>query len=157
MPSICFLFQVQTPRAQRDRVFLLRKGPKVLAIYDRETPGKRPAQRRREYGRYPLAWGQRVDLAGPHLNTTMKRIGQLRDQLETDIGKSIENIRINESKARRLSNTATISFQFVENETVPLLLSQPGVCAPSGSTRPSHVTSRKGFPALWPVEPCGSV
>jgi cysteine desulfurase len=59
---------------------------------------------------------------------------------------------VNGDRQRRLPNTANISFEYVEGESILLLLSDLGICASSGSActsgslEPSHVLRAMGVP-----------
>ena len=99
-----------------------------------------------------IGLGRACELAQHHTDRENTQIRQLRDRLEAGIRQRIPNIRINGGKTRRLSNTSSISFQFVESEAILLLMDQLGICASSGSactsgsTEPSHVLRSMGIP-----------
>ncbi len=64
----------------------------------------------------------------------------------------MQNAVLNGDPKRRLPNTASISFEFIEGEAILLLLSEKGICASSGSActsgslAPSHVLRAMGVP-----------
>ena len=84
-----------------------------------------------------------------HENTTVK---QLRDKLEEQILASCTDSFINGDINHRLPNTTNISFEFIEGESILMLLNQFGICASSGSActsgslEPSHVLRAMGVP-----------
>jgi cysteine desulfurase len=96
--------------------------------------------------------GKACELAGQRIEEENTRVRQLRDRLEDEIKKRIPNYRINGGKALRLPNTTNISFEFVEGESILLLMDQFGICASSGSActsgslQPSHVLRAMGVP-----------
>lgn len=69
----------------------------------------------------------------------------LRDRLEDTILSSIPNTRLNGTidRARRLPNTANISFEYVEGESILAHLDEAGICVSTGSAcnAESHVSS----------------
>jgi len=60
---------------------------------------------------------------------------------------------LNGHRSRRLPNNANLSFDYVEGESLLLLLDQQGICASAGSActagavEPSHVLTALGVPA----------
>jgi cysteine desulfurase len=80
------------------------------------------------------------------------RVKALRDRLEKEIIKRCTDTRVNGDTANRLPNTTNISFEFVEGESILLLLSDKGIAASSGSActsgslEPSHVLRAMGIP-----------
>ncbi|MGH2599197.1 MAG: cysteine desulfurase family protein, partial [Dehalococcoidia bacterium] len=79
----------------------------------------------------------------------------LRDRLLTEIPARIPNAPVNGplDTTRRISNNASVCFQFVEGEAVLLSLDMNGIAASSGSActsgslEPSHVLTAMGIPA----------
>jgi cysteine desulfurase len=73
------------------------------------------------------------------------RLRQLRDKLEDTILSSIPNARLNGTpqRERRLPNTANISFEHVEGESILAHLDEAGICVSTGSAcnAESHVSS----------------
>ena len=80
------------------------------------------------------------------------RVKALRDRLEKEIIKRCSDTRVNGDTVNRLPNTTNISFEFVEGESILLLLSDKGIAASSGSActsgslEPSHVLRAMGIP-----------
>ncbi|MBD0326371.1 MAG: cysteine desulfurase NifS, partial [Pyrinomonadaceae bacterium] len=73
------------------------------------------------------------------------RIRSLRDQLEDTILNTIPNTRLNgtHNRERRLPNTANISFEYIEGESILAHLDEAGICVSTGSAcnAESHVSS----------------
>lgn len=73
---------------------------------------------------------------------TMRR---LRDKLEETILQTIPNARLNgtRNRARRLPNTANISFEYIEGESILAHLDEAGIMVSTGSAcnADSHVSS----------------
>ena len=75
---------------------------------------------------------------------TAKEI-EIRDHMINRILTEIPYVRLNGDKVKRLPNNVNVSFQFIEGESMLLMLDQNGICASSGSActsgslDPSHV------------------
>jgi cysteine desulfurase len=76
------------------------------------------------------------------------RVEHLRNKLEDEILRTIPNARLNGTpdRARRLPNTANISFEYVEGENILVQLDQAGICVSTGSA--CHSTTRASSPTL---------
>ena len=91
-----------------------------------------------------VGMGKAAELAVARL-TEMKRVAQMRDELERRILSEIADTHVNGSVEHRLPNTTNIGFARLEAEAILLLLSEQGICASagaacsSGSLEPSHV------------------
>jgi cysteine desulfurase len=76
----------------------------------------------------------------------------LRDKLIKAILETVPHSRLNGHPEKRLPGNANISFEFVEGESILLLLDYKGICASSGSActsgslDPSHVLLAIGLP-----------
>lgn len=81
-----------------------------------------------------------------------KREIELRDYLIAQIEEKIPYCRLNGDRVRRLPNNVNFSFQFVEGESLLIMLDMEGICAStgsacaSGSLDPSHVLLAIGLP-----------
>jgi cysteine desulfurase len=99
-----------------------------------------------------VALGAAAELAGRHLDEENTRVRELRDRLEQGLLAAVTKVRINGDPAHRLPNTTNLSFEFIEGESILLLLDRHGVCASSGSActtgslEPSHVLRAMGVP-----------
>ena len=100
---------------------------------------------------YIIALGKAAELALERMEDENTRVKKLRDKLSTELLK-IKSTRMNGDQLSRLPNTASISFEYVEGESILLLLSDLGICASSGSActsgslEPSHVLRAMGIP-----------
>jgi cysteine desulfurase len=101
---------------------------------------------------YIIGLGKSCELAARDLEDERIRIKGLRDKLENGLLKEIPNSIINGDREQRLPNTSSISFEYVEGESILLKLSDKGICASSGSActsgslEPSHVLRAMGVP-----------
>jgi len=101
---------------------------------------------------YIIGLGKACELAAANLEEKNLRVKSLRDKLENGLLKKIENSMINGDREQRLPNTSSISFEYVEGESILLKLSDKGICASSGSActsgslEPSHVLRAMGVP-----------
>ena len=77
---------------------------------------------------------------------------KVRDHLIERIEKEIPYAKLNGDRVKRLPNNVNFSFQFVEGESMLILLDSKGICASSGSActsgslDPSHVLLAIGLP-----------
>ncbi|CAO0821391.1 cysteine desulfurase IscS [Desulfarculales bacterium] len=100
---------------------------------------------------YIVGLGKACELALTRMTDESTRVKALRDRLEQGLLK-VEATMINGAPARRLPNTTSVSFEYVEGESILLMLSDLGICASSGSActsgslEPSHVLRAMGVP-----------
>lgn len=82
-----------------------------------------------------------------------KRVGELRDYFEEQISARIPEIVINGKSVPRLPGTSSVTFKYVEGESILLSLSMKGIAVSSGSAcssdelQASHVLLAMGIPA----------
>ena len=82
-----------------------------------------------------------------------KRVGELRDYFEEQISARIPEIVINGRNVPRLPGTSSVTFKYVEGESILLSLSMKGIAVSSGSAcssdelQASHVLLAMGIPA----------
>jgi cysteine desulfurase len=100
-----------------------------------------------------IGLGKAAELARQNLNSgSCQRIGKLRDKLENGILAAVPRTIINGDRSIRLPNTTSVAFEFVEGESILLMLNEHGICASSGSActsgslEPSHVLRAMGVP-----------
>ncbi|MGA8180368.1 MAG: cysteine desulfurase NifS [Desulfobacterales bacterium] len=99
-----------------------------------------------------IGLGKASELAAHHLLAENVRVKRLRDKLETEILNRVPNAIINGDKEHRLPNTTSIAFEYVEGESILLMMDEYGICASSGSActsgslEPSHVLRAMGVP-----------
>jgi cysteine desulfurase len=77
-----------------------------------------------------------------------ERVETLRNKLEDEILRTIPNARLNGTadRAKRLPNTSSISFEYVEGENILVHLDHAGVCVSTGSA--CHSTTKQSSPTL---------
>lgn len=99
-----------------------------------------------------VGYGKAVEIAMDTMEERTKKETELRDYL---IGRVIEEVpytRLNGHRTNRLSNNANFAFQFLEGESLLILLDSNGICGSSGSActsgslDPSHVLLAIGLP-----------
>jgi len=93
-----------------------------------------------------------LELAYADLDAKNNRIKEIRDYIIDGILTRIPYARLNGHPTKRLPNNVNISFEFVEGESLLLLLDMSGIAASSGSActsgslDPSHVMLAIGLP-----------
>ena len=96
--------------------------------------------------------GKAAELALANINHENTAVRALRNKLEQGVLASIPAVRINGDVEHRLPNTANISFEYIEGESILMLLDMHNICASSGSActtgslEPSHVLRAMGVP-----------
>lgn len=96
--------------------------------------------------------GAAAELAFSHLKERTAKETALRDYLIKGIAEKIPYCRLNGDAVQRLSNNVNYSFQFIEGESLLIMLDMKGICASSGSActsgslDPSHVLLSIGLP-----------
>ncbi len=132
-------------------VLYIRKGTKFspFMIGGHQEKGRRGGT---ENVPYIIGLGKACELAKKHLEEENTKVRTLRDYLEQKIFEKIPNTLVNGDRGNRLPNTLSVSFEYVEGESILLLLSDLGICASSGSActsgslEPSHVLRAMGVP-----------
>jgi cysteine desulfurase len=103
---------------------------------------------------------QALALAMESTESERARLQHLRDIFESQISSGVPGTRINGASAQRVPNTSSVSFEFVDGESVVLGLDLQGICVSTGSAcstgdpEPSHVLIAMG---LSPKEAQGSI
>ncbi|OON96335.1 MAG: cysteine desulfurase NifS [Epulopiscium sp. Nele67-Bin005] len=93
-----------------------------------------------------------MELTHANIDKKVEYITSLREMLIEGILKSIPHAKLNGHPTKRLANNVNISFEFVEGESLLLLLDMQGIAASSGSActsgslDPSHVLLSIGLP-----------
>lgn len=93
-----------------------------------------------------------MELALATMEERTARERELRDHLIERVLKEIPFARVNGDRKNRLPNNVNICFQFVEGESLLIMLDMKGICGSSGSActsgslDPSHVLLAIGLP-----------
>ena len=132
-------------------VLYIRKGTRFspFLIGGHQEKGRRGGT---ENVPYIIGLGKACELAQKHLVEENQKVKALRDYLEAKILEKIPNTLVNGDRVHRLPNTVSVSFEYVEGESILLLLSDLGICASSGSACtsgslvPSHGLRAMGVP-----------
>ncbi len=132
-------------------VLYLRKGTKFSSflIGGHQEKGRRGGT---ENTPSIVGLGKACELAARNMTTENTRVKALRDRLEGELLKRISHSKVNGGNALRLPNTTNISFEFIEGESILLLMDGHAICASSGSActsgslQPSHVLRAMGVP-----------
>jgi cysteine desulfurase len=136
-------------------------GPKgVGALYIRKGTSLRPLlygghhERDRRPGTENVpgivGLGKAAELAREHLAEDTTRMSALRDRLEQGILRSVPLVTVNGDPERRLPNTTSIAFDYIEGEGFVIAMDLRGVACStgaacsSGSLEPSHVLAAMG-------------
>jgi cysteine desulfurase len=96
--------------------------------------------------------GTACELARSYCVEGIATVRRLRDKLENALLATCTGARLNGHPVQRVPNTTNISFEFIEGESILLLLDEEGICASSGSActtgslEPSHVLRAMGVP-----------
>lgn len=99
-----------------------------------------------------VGMGKALELAVNEMNEEIPRLAQLRNKLVNGILNTIPHARLNGHSTDRLPGNVNISFEFIEGESMLLLLDMQGIYASSGSActsgslDPSHVLLAIGLP-----------
>ncbi len=129
----------------------VRKGTKIDALMQggEQERNKRP-------GTYNtpgiVGLGKATEVAAATLDERAAYETKLRDHLIERVLAEIPYCRLIGDPTRRLPNNANISFQYIEGESILIMLDQNGICAASGSAcasaslDPSNVLLAIGLP-----------
>jgi len=99
-----------------------------------------------------VGMGKAAELALAGIEVENTRVRALRDKLESTVLKNIPCVRVNGDPEHRLPYTTNISFEYIEGESILMLLDLDHICASSGSActtgslEPSHVLRAMGVP-----------
>jgi len=132
-------------------VLYLRRGTKFTPLMKggHQEKGRRGGT---ENVPYIVGLGKAAELALEHMEQENTRIRALRDRMEEGIVKSIPNTIVNGDVDNRLPNTSSVCFEYVEGESILMMIDELGICASSGSActsgslEPSHVLRAMGVP-----------
>ncbi len=129
----------------------IRKGVKIRSFVH---GGAQERARRAGTHNVPgiVGFAKAAELAKASLGERIAYETELRDYLIDRVLKEIPYSRLNGERKKRLPNNANFCFQYIEGESLLILLDQKGICASSGSActsgslDPSHVLLAIGLP-----------
>ncbi|WP_315337444.1 cysteine desulfurase NifS [Fusobacterium pseudoperiodonticum] len=121
------------------------------------TGGNQEGKRRPGTSNVPYIVGlaKALKMATENMKEEWVREETLRNYFEDEVSKRIPEIKINGKGARRLPGTSSITFKYLEGESMLLNLSLKGIAVSSGSAcssdslQPSHVLLAMGVPAEY--------
>lgn len=122
----------------------IRKGVKITTFLH---GGAQERGRRASTENVPgiVGLGKAIELATENIEQYNKKLIELRDRTIEEITKKIPFIRLNGDRYKRLPGNVNFSFEFIEGESLLLMLDMKGIAASSGSActsgslDPSHV------------------
>ena len=129
----------------------IRKGIKIRSFVH---GGGQERKRRAGTENIPaiVGYGAAVERAISTMEERTKKEMELRDYLIDRVLKEVPYTRLNGHRTDRLPNNANFSFQFIEGESLLIMLDMEGICGSSGSActsgslDPSHVLLAIGLP-----------
>ena len=129
----------------------IRKGVKIRSFIH---GGAQERRRRAGTENVPgiVGFGKAVERAVSTMEERTAKEIELRDYLIQRIETEIPFCRLNGDRQKRLPNNVNFSFQFIEGESLLIMLDMKGICASSGSActsgslDPSHVLLAIGLP-----------
>ena len=129
----------------------IRKGVKIRSFIH---GGAQERKRRAGTENVPgiVGLGKAVERAVGTMEERTETERRLRDYLIDRVLKEIPYARLNGHRSQRLPNNANFSFQFIEGESLLIMLDMEGICGSSGSActsgslDPSHVLLAIGLP-----------
>ena len=135
-------------------VLYKRDGVRLARII---TGGNQEGKRRPGTSNVPYIVGlaKALEMAVANMKEEWNREETLRNYFEDEVSKRIPEIKINGKGARRLPGTSSITFKYLEGESMLLNLSLKGIAVSSGSAcssdslQPSHVLLAMGIPAEY--------
>ena len=129
----------------------IRKGVKIRSFIH---GGAQERSRRAGTHNVPgiVGFAKAAELAKASLGDRIAYETELRDYLIDRVLKEIPYSRLNGERQKRLPNNTNFCFQYIEGESLLILLDQKGICGSSGSActsgslDPSHVLLAIGLP-----------
>lgn len=132
-------------------VLYIRKGVKIASFMQ---GGAQERGRRASTENVPaiVGLGKAIELATQNIDEYNKKLIELRDRTINEVMEKIPFVRLNGDRYKRLPGNANFSFEFIEGESLLLMLDMKGIAASSGSActsgslDPSHVLLAIGLP-----------
>jgi len=100
-----------------------------------------------------VGFGRACEIAKNEQDKNAKHISSIRDKLEKGIIGNIDKVKLNGHPSRRIPGSAHISFEFIEGESILLMLNMEGILTASGSScasqalKSSYVLTEMGLSA----------
>lgn len=128
----------------------LRKGVRIMPLLD---GGIQEGGRRAGTENVPAitGLGKAAEIAGDSMTTRMEHLSKLRDRLLTGLPARIEHTVVTGHPQNRLPGNASFCVEFIEGESMLMLLNSQGVAVTSGSActsralKASHVLIAMGL------------
>lgn len=99
-----------------------------------------------------IGFGKAAELAGENLQDHIRHVSELRNYFKDQILARIPEVEINGSMKHRLPGNINLIFNYIEGESLLLLMDAKGICASTGSAcssaslTPSHVLKALKLP-----------
>lgn len=99
-----------------------------------------------------IGFGKAAELAGINFESHVKHCSELRNYLVDEVLKKIPNVKVNGTMEHRHPGNANLTFEYIEGESMLLMLDAKGISVSTGSACsstslvPSHVLSALGIP-----------
>ncbi len=129
----------------------IRKGVKIRSFVH---GGAQERKRRAGTENVPgiVGYGVAAQMAAETMEERTKKERELRDYFIRRVLEEVPYVRLNGDPVKRLPNNANFSFQFIEGESLLIMLDMKGIAGSSGSActsgslDPSHVLLAIGLP-----------
>lgn len=132
-------------------VLFVRKGVKITSYVH---GGHQERGRRASTENVPgiIGLAKAIDIATKNIDQYNQKLLELRERTISEITQKIPFIKLNGDRNKRLPGNVNFSFEFIEGESLLLMLDMKGIAASSGSActsgslDPSHVLLAIGLP-----------
>lgn len=122
----------------------VKKGTRITPL---QLGGHHESNRRAGTENVPgiVGMGKAFEIALESLEDNARNLRELRDQLQSELSRRIEDTVVNGHATDRLPNTLNMCFRYVEGESMIMMLDMKGIAVSSGSActsgslDPSHV------------------
>ena len=129
----------------------IKKGTKISNLVD---GGAQEMKKRAGTENLPAIVGmaKAISLACENIDERRAKLSSLRDEMQRRILAEIPYSKVNGSEKNRLPGVLNVSFEFIEGESLLMMLDRKGVMASTGSAcssqslEPSHVLLSIGLP-----------
>lgn len=129
----------------------IRKGVKITSFLH---GGAQERGRRASTENVPgvVGLGKAIELATQNIESHNRKLMEMRDRTIREIMEKVPYVRLNGHPTQRLPGNVNFSFEYIEGESLLLMLDMKGIAASSGSActsgslDPSHVLMAIGLP-----------